>query len=89
MNKEILKKLNDTRKELDISKEDFVNLLAVIIKYQKECTNYISDEQLGLLMESILLNTDILETNYKGFKTLKKSINQTIKKGIECFDNKK
>lgn len=89
MDKELLKRLNEIRKELDISKEDFVNVLLKISNYQKECIMHISDEQLYLLIENILFNVDNIEVENKGFKSLKKTINQTIKKGIDCFDRKK
>ena len=89
MDKELLKRLNEIRKELDISKEDFVNVLLKISNYQKECIMHISDEQLYLLIENILFTVDNIEVENKGFKSLKKTINQTIKKGIDCFDRKK
>ena len=88
MNKEAIKDLNDLRKELGISREDFVNLLTKVLIFQKTNNKHLPDEQLSLLIENILLNYDGFEIEYDGYKLLRKSLGETIKKGITCFDNK-
>ncbi len=88
MNKEMLKELNDLRKELEISKEDFITILKIVFIYQKKYNNIINDEQLYQLVQEILVNIDInIEDSYIDEELIKsKTIDETLKKVLRNYN---
>ena len=59
MNKELLKELNEERKELGISKEDFLEILALAIKYQS--IKNINEEEIEEIIKTTISNYDSLD----------------------------
>ncbi len=88
MDKEMLKELNDLRKELEISKEDFITILKIVFIYQKKYNNIINDEQLYQLVQEILVNMDInIEDSYIDEELIKsKTIDETLKKVLRNYN---
>ena len=58
MEKDYIKELNDLRKDLEISKRDFIIVLSLAIYYQKRNKQYIKEEELYQIVEETLVNMD-------------------------------
>ena len=58
MEKDYIKKLNDLRRDLEISKRDFIIVLSLAIYYQKRNEQYIKEEELYQIVEETLVNMD-------------------------------
>ena len=58
MEKDYIKELNDLRKDLEISKRDFIIVLSLAIYYQKRNEQYIKEEELYQIVEETLVNMD-------------------------------
>ena len=58
MEKDYIKELNDIRKDLEISKRDFIIVLSLAIYYQKRNEQYIKEEELCQIVEETLVNMD-------------------------------
>ncbi len=93
MEKEQIKKLNEIRKYLEISKEDFIEILALAKMHQKNSRIFISDDMLYEIIEEALLNTDY-EINEKNkyifyddsFIEKNKSIQENLIRAIKTLD---
>ena len=58
MEKDYIKELNDLRRDLEISKRDFIIVLSLAIYYQKRNEQYIKEEELYQIVEETLVNMD-------------------------------
>lgn len=58
MEKEFLREINEYRKYLDVSKNDFKLLLALALHYQNENGEHIHEEKLYEVIEEALNNMD-------------------------------
>ena len=88
MDKEMLKELNDLRKELEISKEEYVEILKMVMNYQLKYHRIINDEQLFQLVQEVLINMDrTIEYDYQNDSDLKsKNAHETLKKVLRNYN---
>ena len=80
MNKEYFEELNEIRKNLEISKADFIIVLLLALKYKKENEGHIYEELIYEIVKETLCNIDYQNKDdvIKKDKTLKEAFNRAL-----------
>lgn len=81
MEKDYIQELNELRRDLEISKKDFIRLLVLALYYQKVSKQYISEEDVSRIVEEALINIDYENDNKESIKN-EKEITEVFERAL-------